>query len=86
MSAEARTRITRSDGCGPALYVMDVQLALRLFIDGSMDMRSAKWILLGIFLILDGLLLVGIRLGELPMALIAGICAIIAGILFIINR
>ncbi len=49
-------------------------------------MRSAKWILLGIFLILDGLLLVGLRLGELPMALIAGICAIIAGILFIINR
>ncbi len=49
-------------------------------------MRSLKWVLLGIFLILDGLLLVGIRLGELPMALIAGICGIIAGILFIINR
>ncbi len=49
-------------------------------------MRSLKWVLLGIFLILDGLLLVGIRLGGLPLALIAGICAIIAGILFIINR
>ncbi len=49
-------------------------------------MRSAKWILLGIFLILDGLILVGIKVGGLPMALIAGIAAIIAGILFIINR
>ncbi len=49
-------------------------------------MRSLKWILLGIFLILDGLLLVGFHLGDLPMALIAGNCGIIAGILFIINR
>lgn len=49
-------------------------------------MRSLKWVLLGIFLILDGLILVGIRLGGLPLALIAGICAIVAGILFIINR
>ena len=49
-------------------------------------MRSLKWILLGIFLILDGLILVGVHLAGLPMALIAGICAIIAGILFIINR
>lgn len=49
-------------------------------------MRSLKWVLLGIFLILDGLLLLGINLGGLPLALIAGICAIIAGVLFIINR
>ncbi len=49
-------------------------------------MRSLKWVLLGIFLILDGLLLVGVRLGELPVALIAGLCAIVAGILFVINR
>lgn len=45
-----------------------------------------KWILLGIFLILDGLLLVGVHLGGLPLAVIAGICAIIAGVLFLINR
>ena len=45
-----------------------------------------KWILLAIFLILDGLLLVGIHLGGLPLALIAGICAIIAGVLFLIDR
>ncbi len=49
-------------------------------------MRGLKWILLGIFLILDGLLLVGVKLGGLPLALIAGICGIIAGVLFIINR
>jgi hypothetical protein len=49
-------------------------------------MRSLKWILLGIFLILDGLLLVGVKIGGLPVALIAGICAIIAGVLFVINR
>ncbi len=47
---------------------------------------SLKWILLGIFLILDGLLLLGVKLADLPVALIAGICAIIAGVLFIINR
>ena len=49
-------------------------------------MRGAKWILLGIFLILDGLILVHVRLGGLPLELIAGICAIIAGILFLIDR
>ena len=45
-----------------------------------------KWILLAVFLILDGLILVGISLGGLPLAVIAGICAIVAGILFLINR
>lgn len=49
-------------------------------------MRGLKWILLGIFLILFGLILVGIKLGGLPIEVIAGICAIIAGILFLINR
>ncbi len=49
-------------------------------------MRSLKWVLLGIFLIVDGLILLGIRLGGLPLALIAGLCAIVAGILFVINR
>jgi len=51
-----------------------------------MNMEKLKWILLAIFLILDGLLLVGISLGGLPVAVIAGICAIVAGILFLINR
>ncbi len=49
-------------------------------------MRNLKWILLGIFLILDGLLLLKIHLGGLPVDLIAGIAAVIAGVLFIINR
>jgi hypothetical protein len=48
-------------------------------------MHGLKWILLGIFLILFGLSLVGV-LGGSPWDLIAGICAIIAGILFVINR
>lgn len=51
-----------------------------------MNMDRIKWILLGAFLILDGLILVGINLGALPLAVIAGICAIIAGVLFLINR
>jgi hypothetical protein len=48
--------------------------------------NSLKWILLGVFLVIDGLLLLGLDLGGLPLALIAGLCAVIAGILFIINR
>lgn len=51
-----------------------------------MNMEKIKWILLGAFLILDGLLLIGLKLGGLPLAVIAGICAIIAGVLFLINR
>lgn len=51
-----------------------------------MNMEKIKWILLGVFLILDGLILVGISLGGLPLAVIAGICGIVAGILFLINR
>lgn len=51
-----------------------------------MKTDKIKWILLGVFLILDGLILVGINLGSLPLAVIAGICAIIAGVLFLINR
>lgn len=51
-----------------------------------MNMEKIKWILLGVFLILDGLLLVGLKLGGLPLAVIAGICGIIAGVLFLINR
>ncbi len=51
-----------------------------------MSTDRLKYILLAVFLILDGLLLVGIHLGGLPLAEIAGIAGIIAGILFLINR
>jgi hypothetical protein len=51
-----------------------------------MNLEKIKWILLAVFLILDGLILVGISLGGLPLGVIAGICAIIAGILFLIDR
>lgn len=49
-------------------------------------MGSLKWILLGIFLIITGLALLGVAVGGSIMNIIAGICALIAGILFIINR
>ncbi len=45
-----------------------------------------KWILLGIFLILEGLVLLGVHIGGNIVTLIAGLCAVIAGILFLINR
>ena len=49
-------------------------------------MRSLKWILLGIYLVLAGLLLLGVNIGGNVVPIIMGICAVIAGILFIINR
>jgi hypothetical protein len=49
-------------------------------------MRQLKWILLAIYLILAGLVLLGVSLGGGIMDTIAGICAISAGILFLINR
>ncbi len=49
-------------------------------------MRGLKWILLGIYLILAGLVLVGVHIGGNLVELIAGVCAIIAGILFLIDR
>jgi hypothetical protein len=49
-------------------------------------MRSLKWILLGIYLILAGLELLGVSLGGEIVANIAGICAVVAGVLFLINR
>ncbi len=51
-----------------------------------MNMERLKWILLAVFLILEGLMLLGVNIGGSIIALIAGICAIIAGILFLINR
>lgn len=49
-------------------------------------MRGLKWILLGIYLILAGLILIGVHIGGNLVDLIAGVCAIIAGILFLIDR
>jgi hypothetical protein len=49
-------------------------------------MRQLKWILLGVYLILAGLVLLGVNVGGGLMDLIAGICALIAGVLFLINR
>jgi hypothetical protein len=49
-------------------------------------MGSLKWILLGVYLILAGLVLLGVSLGGGIINTIAGICAVIAGILFLINR
>jgi hypothetical protein len=48
-------------------------------------MEKIKWILLAIFLIIEGLMLLGLGLGAI-FNTIAGICALIAGILFLINR
>ena len=49
-------------------------------------MRGLKWILLGIYLIIAGLALLGVHIGGGIINLIAGICAVIAGILFLIDR
>lgn len=51
-----------------------------------MNTAQLKWILLGIFLIITGLSLLGVLgLGSV-LSVVAGVCALIAGILFIINR
>jgi hypothetical protein len=66
----------------------DTLVSQHLLIDtkGENKMRSSlKWILLGIYLIIAGLGLLGV-FGGSPWDLIAGICAVIAGILFLINR
>ena len=49
-------------------------------------MRALKWVLLGIYLILVGLTFLGVSLGGNWINPVAGVCAVIAGILFIINR
>ncbi len=46
---------------------------------------SLGWILLGVFLILFGLSLLGVTLGS-AMNIIMGICALIAGIVLLFNR
>ena len=51
-----------------------------------MNTEKLKWILLAVFLILEGLMLLGLSLGGSIMSIVAGVCALIAGILFLINR
>jgi len=51
-----------------------------------MNMERLKWILLSVFLILEGLMLLGLSLGGNLLSIIAGLCALIAGILFLIYR
>jgi hypothetical protein len=51
-----------------------------------MNMDRIKWLLLGIFLILEGLVLLGVSVGGSLFPILAGICALIAGVLFLINR
>ena len=47
-------------------------------------MKNLKWLLLGIYLIVAGLMLLGV---AFPFSnVIAGVCALIAGVLFLINR
>jgi hypothetical protein len=49
-------------------------------------MRGLKWIMLAAYLILAGLGLLGVNLGGEILDKIAGICALVAGVLFLINR
>lgn len=51
-----------------------------------MSTDRLKYVLFAIFLILTGLGLVGVGLGGGAWDLITGICAVIAGILFIVYR
>ena len=51
-----------------------------------MSTDRLKYVLFAIFLILTGLGLVGAGVGGGALDIITGICAVIAGILFIINR
>lgn len=47
-------------------------------------MKNLKWLLLGIYLILAGLMALGVNFPYLSV--IAGVCALIAGILIVLNR
>jgi hypothetical protein len=62
------------------------QPSITLFVGGVTTMRSLKWILLGIYLIVAGLALLGVHFGGNILDIIAGICAVGAGILFLIDR
>lgn len=49
-------------------------------------MDKLKWILLAVYLILAGLVLLNVSLGGAIMGTVAGVCAVVAGVLFLINR
>jgi hypothetical protein len=51
-----------------------------------MNMERVKWILLAVFLILEGLMLLGLGIGGNLISIVAGLCALISGILFLIYR
>jgi succinate-acetate transporter protein len=74
--------------CAGALFWLWTAIPLLLNSRGETKMNTdrIKWMLLGVFLILYGLVLVGLKLAGLPIEVIAGLCAIIAGVLFLINR
>ncbi|HEY5983370.1 MAG TPA: hypothetical protein VIU38_07840 [Anaerolineales bacterium] len=48
-------------------------------------MYGIKWVLLGVFLIIYGLILAGV-VGGSPWTIVAAVCAIIAGVLFLLWR
>ncbi len=47
-------------------------------------MRAVKWIVFGVFLVLHGLLILGVSLSGI-MPWIAGVAGVIAGIMFMFN-
>lgn len=47
-------------------------------------MKSLKWILLGVYLILSGLAALGV--GIPFMEVVIGVCGLVAGVLFVANR
>ena len=51
-----------------------------------MSTDRLKWILLAVYLILAGLVLLGVKIGGNVVDIIAGAAAVISGILFLINR
>ncbi len=51
-----------------------------------MSTDRLKYILLAVFLILVGLSMVGVKIGGSLLDLVAGICGIVAGILFLLYR
>jgi hypothetical protein len=49
-------------------------------------MKRLRWILLGTYLILSGLRLLNVAMDAQLIGLVAGLCALAAGVLFVLNR
>ena len=49
-------------------------------------MLRLKWIMLGAYLILSGLGMLGVSLGGEIVNTITGLCAVLAGFLFLVTR